>query len=116
VYTPHTQSDIEQMLETVGVPTLEALLRVPDAVALKRRLDLPEALPETLLVERLNAYALQNKALGHTSFLGAGAYRHYCPPVVGSLAMRGEFLTAYTPRFRKAISKRSTSGRRTSVC
>ena len=97
MYTPHTQSDIEQMLETVGVPTLEALLRVPDAVALKRRLDLPEALPETLLVERLNAYALQNKALGHTSFLGAGAYRHYCPPVVGSLAMRGEFLTAYTP-------------------
>src|SRR6202023_2569162 len=31
------------------------------------------------------------------SFRGAVAYRHYVPPVVGSLAMRGEFLTAYTP-------------------
>ncbi len=26
-----------------------------------------------------------------------GAYRHYVPPAIAALAMRGEFLTAYTP-------------------
>ena len=34
---------------------------------------------------------------GYTSFLGAGAYRHYRPVVIDSLVQRGEFLTSYTP-------------------
>ena len=46
MYTPHTDSDIEQMLAAVGVPSLEELVRVPDAVALRTPLDVPKALPE----------------------------------------------------------------------
>ncbi len=36
-------------------------------------------------------------AAGYTSFLGAGAYRHYRPVIIDSLVQRGEFLTSYTP-------------------
>ena len=96
-YTPHTEADIEAMLRVAGAASLEELVRVPEAVALKGPLDIPPALPEMELADTLRGYANQNGALEYTSFLGAGAYRHYCPPVVMSLAMRGEFLTAYTP-------------------
>lgn len=31
------------------------------------------------------------------TFLGAGNYDHYIPPIVNQLALRGEFITSYTP-------------------
>lgn len=97
MYTPHTDSDIAEMLAVVGLPSLEELVAVPAAVAAKTPLDVPPGLPEAELVAKIAAYAERNTAIEYTSFLGAGAYRHYVPPVVMSLAMRGEFLTAYTP-------------------
>jgi len=96
VYTPHTDRDIQEMLAVVGAPSLEALARVPDEVALKAPLDLPPALAEIDLMRRFEQLAARNTGTGYRQFLGAGAYRHYVPPVLG-LAMRGEFLTAYTP-------------------
>ncbi|GAC1308240.1 MAG: aminomethyl-transferring glycine dehydrogenase subunit GcvPA [Vulcanimicrobiaceae bacterium] len=97
MYSPHTDSDIAEMLAVVGAASLEELARVPDAVALRSPLALAPGLPEAELSRAIAAYAADDAALGYTSFLGAGAYRHYVPPVVMSLAMRGEFLTAYTP-------------------
>jgi glycine dehydrogenase subunit 1 len=97
LYAPHTDSDIAAMLAVVGVSSLEELVRVPDAVAIGGPLAIPAGLPETELARKISGYAKANTAVEYTSFLGAGAYRHYCPPVVMSLAMRGEFLTAYTP-------------------
>jgi glycine dehydrogenase subunit 1 len=97
MYAPHTPTDIKEMLDAVGVESLEELLRVPDAVALKGPLAVPPGLPELELQRTMASYASRNEALDYVSFLGAGAYRHYVPPVVPAIAMRGEFLTAYTP-------------------
>ena len=97
MYSPHTDADIEAMLETVGVASLDELTRVPVAVAIRAPLDVPDALPELELQRRIAGYAAKNEAVAYASFLGAGAYRHYAPPVIATLAMRGEFLTAYTP-------------------
>jgi glycine dehydrogenase subunit 1 len=97
LYTPHTPADIEAMLRVVGVESLEELVRVPDAVAVKAPLDVVPALAEIEIAERFAGFAERTAAGTYTSFLGAGAYRHYVPPVVGALAMRGEFLTSYTP-------------------
>ncbi len=97
MYTPHTDSDIAAMLAVTGAASLEELVRVPDAVALKAPLDVPPALAEIELARKMGGYAARNPAVDYRSFVGAGAYRHYVPPVVMSLAMRGEFLTAYTP-------------------
>jgi glycine dehydrogenase subunit 1 len=97
VYTPHTKADIEQMLQTVGAESLDALLRVPDAVKLREKLEVVPALPETGIARRFEDLARENRGASFASFLGAGSYRHYAPPAITALAMRGEFLTAYTP-------------------
>ncbi len=85
------------MLAAIGVGSLEELLKVPDAVALKAPLDVVPALPEYQIARRFDHFASKNAGVDYTSFLGAGSYRHYAPPAIGALAMRGEFLTAYTP-------------------
>ncbi len=85
------------MLDVVGVDSLDDLTRVPDAVALTAPLDVVPALAESEIAARFDRFAARNTAGSYVSFLGAGAYRHYVPPVVGAIAMRGEFLTSYTP-------------------
>lgn len=97
MYTPHTQRDIEEMLSVVGAESLDELTRVPDEVALKAELEVVPALAESAIMRRFESFAARNDGPRCISFLGAGAYRHYCPPAVMALAMRGEFLTAYTP-------------------
>ena len=97
MYTPHTQADISAMLSTIGVGSLDELVRVPDAVALHAPVAVTPQLSELEIVERFRRFAERTEATEYTSFLGAGAYRHYVPPVVGAIAMRGEFLTSYTP-------------------
>src|SRR5579871_4621097 len=85
------------MLDAVGVKSLEALLPVPQELALRAELDVVPALPEIGIVRRFDDLAKKNTGVRYRSFLGAGAYRHYVPPAIAALAMRGEFLTAYTP-------------------
>ena len=85
------------MLRVVGVGSLDELVRVPDAVALREPLHLTPQLSEIEIAARFAAFAERTTAPRYVSFLGAGAYRHYIPPVVAALAMRGEFLTSYTP-------------------
>jgi glycine cleavage system P protein (glycine dehydrogenase) subunit 1 len=85
------------MLRTIGVASLDDLVRVPDAVALREPVEVTPQLSEIEIADRFRSFAERTTATAYTSFLGAGAYRHYVPPVVGALAMRGEFLTSYTP-------------------
>ena len=97
MYAPHTQRDVDEMLQAIGVESLDELLRVPETIALKAKLDVVPALPEYLIQRRFDQFAKENAGIDYRSFLGAGAYRHYVPPAIAALAMRGEFLTAYTP-------------------
>ena len=60
------------------------------------RLDLPGPEPELELAARLQGLAARNRT-DLASFLGAGVYRHWTPPNVDQLLLRGEWYTAYTP-------------------
>ena len=98
-YLGTTPAQRAEMLRTVGVADVEALLeRIPPKARLARELDLPAALAEGDLVVHLRDLAAGNAhAEEYASFLGAGAYDHYIPSVINHLLLRGEFFTAYTP-------------------
>ena len=94
-----TEQDREQMLEAIGVDSIDELFeQIPVGVRLGRPLDLEPALSEPELVAHLSELAARNVDTGReVSFLGAGIYDHYVPAVVDAVLARGEFLTAYTP-------------------
>ncbi|HEY3294314.1 MAG TPA: aminomethyl-transferring glycine dehydrogenase subunit GcvPA [bacterium] len=98
-YIPLTPEDREQMLREIGVSSLDELLtNVPDALRLKRPLDLPPGKSEWEVTRAMTALARKNlHSADLTSFLGAGSYDHVVPAAVNALAGRSEFLTAYTP-------------------
>jgi glycine dehydrogenase subunit 1 len=99
-YTSITPRDLEQMLAAIGVGSVEELFdrQVPEAVRLRRALDLPDGLGEQDVYEHLRALAARNtSAEDELSFLGAGMYDHYVPALIDMLMERSEFLTPYTP-------------------
>lgn len=85
------------MLDAIGVSSLDALIaQLPDAVLLKRPLDLPPGKSEYDIVDYFKARGGEC-ANGYASFLGAGVYNHYRPVVADVIVQRSEFLTSYTP-------------------
>jgi len=95
-YGPHTPADRARMLEAIGVSSVDELFDDIPAGLRAHGLDLPAGLPELELAAHLQALAARNRT-DLASFMGAGAYRHFQPPVVDQLLLRGEWYTAYTP-------------------
>ncbi|WP_216831724.1 aminomethyl-transferring glycine dehydrogenase subunit GcvPA [Alkalihalobacterium elongatum] len=98
-YLPMTESDKQEMLETIGVKSIEELFNdIPEEIRFKGNLNIKEALAEPDLVKYLQGLASKNTSLKQMpSFLGAGVYEHYIPSVVDHVISRSEFYTAYTP-------------------
>ncbi|HDD6653264.1 TPA: aminomethyl-transferring glycine dehydrogenase subunit GcvPA [Staphylococcus aureus] len=98
-YIPLTEKDKQEMLQTIGAKSIGELFGdVPSDILLNRDLNIAEGEAETTLLRRLNRIASKNITKEtHTSFLGAGVYDHYAPPVVDAMISRSEFYTAYTP-------------------
>ncbi len=86
------------MLGVLGVSSFEELIAGVPASLRSPKLNLPPPLDELSLTREIHAAAAANQTTEtHLSFLGAGAYEHYIPPVVRYVVGRGEFSTAYTP-------------------
>lgn len=102
-YFPHTAKDVEEMLERIGVSSLEELYSdVPAEFIYKGEYDLPDALSEQEVKQRFTSLGAKNHNL--RVFVGMGSYDHYTPSVVPYLLSRSEFLTAYTP-YQSEISQ-----------
>src|SRR5271154_4455729 len=96
-YLPKSPVDREEMLAEIGVASIDDLFStIPQEFQLKRDLAIPRQHGESEILDRFREFAEKN-AVGYSSFLGAGVYRHYRPVIIDSLVQRGEVLTSYTP-------------------
>ncbi|MGQ9492742.1 MAG: aminomethyl-transferring glycine dehydrogenase subunit GcvPA [Anaerolineae bacterium] len=97
-YIPNTDADRTAMLKAIGVKNIDELFHdVPEALRYPE-LKLPPPVSEMEILRELREISDDNTDLEHTPcFLGAGAYRHFVPSVVGHVIGRSEFYTAYTP-------------------
>jgi glycine dehydrogenase subunit 1 len=98
-YTSATDADRREMLDAIGVSSVEDLFAdIPAAVRLDRPLAIEPGRSEQEVYARLRDLASRNvSAEDEVSFLGAGMYDHYVPSLVDNLLSRSEFLTPYTP-------------------
>jgi glycine dehydrogenase subunit 1 len=98
-YLPDTEQDKKEMLEYLGMSSIEELFAdIPSELRLNGELNIPDADPEPVLLKKMNKLAAKNlNADQYATFLGAGTYDHYIPSVVDHMISRSEFYTAYTP-------------------
>ncbi|MGO9959382.1 MAG: aminomethyl-transferring glycine dehydrogenase subunit GcvPA [Solirubrobacteraceae bacterium] len=98
-YTAATDADRREMLQTIGVSSIEELFAdIPASLRLGRPLALDGEHSEQEVYEELRALAARNTSTeDELCFLGAGMYDHYIPALVDAITSRSEFLTPYTP-------------------
>lgn len=99
-YLFNTPDQQQEMLAACGVESIEKLFsdQIPVDLRLNRPLDLPPSLTEVELEAELTALARANGGVStRTCFMGGGAYDHFIPAAVDTIASRSEFYTAYTP-------------------
>jgi glycine dehydrogenase len=91
-------AEIEHMLETVGYPSLDALIdaAVPAAIRGGDPLDLPPASTEPAALDELRGLSRRNQR--HVQMIGLGYYDTITPPVVVRRVLESPaWYTAYTP-------------------
>jgi glycine dehydrogenase subunit 1 len=108
-YYPHTDADRQEMLAEIGVDSMAALFTAVPAELRFPTLDLPPGRSPLEIEREMASLAERNRYGRIRSFLGAGAYAHYSPPLVDHLISRGEFLTAYTP-YQPEVSQGTLQG------
>lgn len=110
-YLPHTQQDIQNMLQVIGAEKLEDLFAtIPDRSCRLGDLDLPGPLSEWDLGKHMAELASGAVHSDQASiFLGAGSYEHYIPSALRHLTSRSEFYTAYTP-YQPEVSQGTLQG------
>src|SRR6266545_4726258 len=86
------------MLERIGVRDVDDLLGSIPKDARHPKLGVPPGMSEMEVQAHLEQLAAMNKtAASGPFFIGGSIQRRYIPAAVPVLALRGEFLTAYTP-------------------
>ena len=92
----HDDSTRAEMLESIGLRTIEDLFCQIPANARMSGLELGNPLSEMECQKQIKALSKKNNT-DYVSFVGGGIYNKFIPAAISQVAGRFEFLTAYTP-------------------
>ncbi|PCJ86910.1 MAG: aminomethyl-transferring glycine dehydrogenase [Thiotrichaceae bacterium] len=95
-FIPHTKTEITEMLNTIGVDSINDLF---DEIPAHLRAAVMDAIPAGMNEMEVGRLMRQRAELNTKAlcFLGAGSYQHHIPAAVWEITTRGEFYSAYTP-------------------
>jgi glycine cleavage system P protein (glycine dehydrogenase) subunit 1 len=98
-YLPHTEEDIQKMLETVGLTSMDGLFSpIPEDCRPAEKPALPKPISEWELNSHMDLLSSRiASGPDYKIYLGAGSYEHHIPSCIPFLVGRSEFTTAYTP-------------------
>jgi glycine dehydrogenase subunit 1 len=97
-YSPHTDDERAAMLARIGVKSVDDLFTAIPKDARAPKLGIAPGMSEQEVQAHLEKLAAMNTNAGAGPFfIGGPIQRRYIPAAIPVLALRGEFLTAYTP-------------------
>ena len=95
-FIPHTENEVREMLDAVGVDSIEALFEeIPESLRIHDVPGVPESLSEMEISRLMHERAARDGKAD--CYIGAGAYEHHVPAAVWEITTRGEYYSAYTP-------------------
>ncbi len=95
-YIPNTPEERLAMMQAVGISEMSQLYEAVPQEMMVEKLNLPEGKSEMEVARLVSEMAAKNKVFKHI-YRGAGAYHHYIPSIVKQITSKEEFVTTYTP-------------------
>ena len=92
------RSDLPQMLQTIGVDSMERLVdeTIPDDIRIDKPIQLDTAMSEQEYLEHINELAAKNQVF--KTYIGLGYHAAHTPPVIQRNILENPgWYTAYTP-------------------
>lgn len=96
-FISNKEQQIQEMLKVIGARNVDELFH---SVPKKLCLAAPEeddGLSEYEGIQLMQKLAAKNTYSSFENYLGAGAYEHHVPALIGAICSKSEFLTSYTP-------------------
>lgn len=84
-FIPHTEREVREMLDAIGVDSVDALFDEIPAALRAGLQEVPAGLPEMEVARLMKARAAADA--GTLCFIGAGAYEHHIPAAVWELSL-----------------------------
>ncbi|MDQ2070450.1 aminomethyl-transferring glycine dehydrogenase subunit GcvPA [Natronospira bacteriovora] len=95
-FIPHTENEVKEMLDAIGVDSIETLFdEIPANLRIHDLPGVPDSLSEMAISRLMHERAGRDGQ--PACYIGAGAYEHHIPAAVWEITTRGEYYTAYTP-------------------